>query len=149
MKPCDHCLKPSCNYCQYRMSLLVVTILQTEVYKWPQFGTNGPICCYARNVRRVQSFACNILWYIAIILNYCQALCDSRYMSAFAVHSFLAFLALEYVHVTCMSEGMKYYPYYVFVLSPGAVGHHDCRQDGEILVLHRYINLPIFRFTDF
>ena len=33
IKPCDHRLKLSCDYCQYCMSLLVVTILQTEVYK--------------------------------------------------------------------------------------------------------------------
>jgi len=33
------------------MSLLVVIILQTEVYKWPQIRTNGSTCCcYARNV---------------------------------------------------------------------------------------------------
>ena len=54
IKPCDHCLKLSCDYCQYCMSLLVVTILQTEVYKWPQIRTNGSVCCcYARNVRRL------------------------------------------------------------------------------------------------
>jgi len=34
IKPCDHCVKLSCDYCQ--LSLLVVIILQTEVYKWPQ-----------------------------------------------------------------------------------------------------------------
>jgi len=33
IKPCDHCLKLSCDYCQYCMSWLLVTILQTEVYK--------------------------------------------------------------------------------------------------------------------
>ena len=71
IKPCDRCLKQSCDYSQYCISLLVVIILQTEVYKWPQFGTNGSICCcYARNVRRVQSFDCNIwLWYI---VEYCN-----------------------------------------------------------------------------
>ena len=31
--PCDYCLKPSCNYRQYCLSLLVVINLQTEVYK--------------------------------------------------------------------------------------------------------------------
>jgi len=33
IKPCDHYLKPSCDHYQYCMSLLVVIILQTEVYK--------------------------------------------------------------------------------------------------------------------
>jgi len=39
IKPCDCCLEPSCHY-------------SSEVYKWPQFGRNGSICCccYARNV---------------------------------------------------------------------------------------------------
>jgi len=32
------------------MFLLVVIILQTEVYKWPQIRTNGSIYCCARNV---------------------------------------------------------------------------------------------------
>ena len=33
IKPCDHCLKHSCNHYQSCMSLLVVIILQKEVYK--------------------------------------------------------------------------------------------------------------------
>jgi len=28
IKPCDHCPKLSCDYCQYCMSLLLVIILQ-------------------------------------------------------------------------------------------------------------------------
>ena len=76
IKPCDRCLKLSCDYCQYCTSLLVVIILQTEVYKWPQFGTNGSICCHARNISRVQSFDCNRLWYIA----YCNIIAILKIM---------------------------------------------------------------------
>jgi len=48
-----------------------------------------------------------MLWYIVIILNYSPALCESRYVHVRSP-SFLAFLLWEYVHVTCVSVGMKY-----------------------------------------
>jgi len=47
IKSCDHCLKLSCD-CQHCTSLLLITILQTEVYKWPQIRSNGSICCILR-----------------------------------------------------------------------------------------------------
>ena len=50
IKPCNHCLKLPCDYCQYCMSLLVVTILQKR-------------CTNDLNLKRMDQYIayCNII----------------------------------------------------------------------------------------
>ena len=69
IKPCGHCLQPSCDYCQYCMSLHVRGVQMTSI--WNGWINIKFLCfCYVRNVRsRVQSFGCNISWYIVVYYN--------------------------------------------------------------------------------